>query len=137
MKRVKNHLYGILLLAFSVACSSEKQPFPPQPQLPTNEEVAAFYALYTQGDYAAFVAAMASCDDKPQDYRQQMEMLFKQHAAQTVREKGGIKAVSVGRMEPHGDNTMVNAFLDVTYQDSTTEEVMLPLVFVDNKWRLR
>lgn len=131
------HLYCILLLAFSAACSSEKQPPPSQQLLPTDEEVAGFYALYTRGDYAAFVAAMASCDDKPQDYRHQMEMLFKQHAAQAEQEKGGIKAVAVGRMEAHRGNTMVNAFLDVTYQDGTTEEVMLPLVFVGNKWRLR
>lgn len=131
------HLYFTLSLGLLLACSSEKQPQAGLPALPSEEEVVGYYGLYTRGDYAAFVAAMASCDGKPQDYRHQMEILFKQHAARMAREKGGVRAVSVGRMEPHHGNTMVNAFLNVTYQDSTTEEVMLPLVFVDGKWRLR
>lgn len=132
---MKQLLY-LILPCFLVACS-QNQPGGAAKALPSGEEVVGYYNLYAQGDYAAYVAQMASCDGKPEDYRHQMELLLKQHAAQVKREKGGIKAVSFGRMEAHLDSTAVNAFLNVTYQDETTEEVMLPLVLVDNKWRVR
>jgi len=133
---MKRTLY-VLLLCAVFSCGSGERPQEAQVTLPSETEVADFYNLYVHGDYAGFVAAMASCDGLPEDYRQQMATLYKQHAAAVKQDRGGVKAFKVGRMEAHNDSIHVNAFLNLTYQDGSSEEIMLPLVRVGGKWRLQ
>lgn len=133
MKRV---LFAILTCA-AFSCGGGERSQEAAATLPSEEEVAATYELYLRGDYAGFVSAMASCDGLPEDYRRQMEMLHKQHAASVKRDRGGVKAFTVGRMEAHNDSMHVDAFLNLTYQDGTSEEIMLPFVRVGGRWRLQ
>ena len=66
---------------FISACTSAKSETTAV-QIPPLEsaEVERVYDLYQQGQYAAYIAEMASCDNAPEAYRKQMEDLHKQHA---------------------------------------------------------
>ena len=133
---------GLLLatsvLLISVACSKKASPENrPMPPPPTTEEVMALYDLYRQGNYQACVEAMASCEGKPATYRKEMEWMLKQHADNKKKETGGITQARLSRITLHDNGNMANVFLNITYKDNTTEEIIWQLVYVHDKWRLR
>lgn len=105
--------------------------------LPKEKEVVHLYNMYAHGDYSGYVAAMASCDSMPMSYRQQMQFMLKMQAHKMRKEKGGISAVTVNRMEPHNGDSLVNVYLNVAYKDSTEEEVLFPVVKKNGQWRIR
>lgn len=105
--------------------------------LPNEKEVVYLYNLYVHGDYSSYVAAMASCDSMPMSYRQQMQFMLKMQAHKMRKEKGGVSAVTVSRMEPHDGDSLVNVYLNVAYKDSTEEEILFPVVKKNGQWRIR
>ena len=126
----------VLLISFLLAaCSSGGKGSGLQP--PTAKEVMEYYELYRSGNYAEYVKAMQSCDDKPADFCKQMADALKQHAARIKEEKGGTVSAEFLRTELHAEHFAADAYLSVTYGDSTKEEIVLPLVFWQEKWRLK
>ena len=135
MPNKRSHLLVLLLSYLLTACSPGGKGEGLQP--PTADEVMAYYELYRSGNYADYVKAMQSCDDKPADFCKQMADALKQHAARIKAEKGGAVSAEFLRTEMHAEHSAADAYLSVTYGDSTKEEIILPLVFWQDKWRLK
>lgn len=95
------------------------------------------YMLQQQGRYADYVNAMASAEGQPESYRQMLQLAVKHHAAEIKRTKKGIKSVKFSKKEVYDNGRMLKAFLDVTYGDNTTEEIILPLVKSGEQWKLQ
>lgn len=130
--------FVLMCLLLVLSCrSKDKTSDAGGPQLPTHEEICAYYDLYLQGDYAGYVAAMQSCDDKTPAYREQMAFLFKQHAKLSADRNGKVLSVRVNRIEPHDGGRMLNVFLITAYEDGTNEEILLPMVYDGSRWRLQ
>lgn len=123
-----------LALLLLTACKGEEQP--KAPTGPASEEVERIYNLFVQGRYEAYVDEMASCDSMPTAYRQQMIDLFKQHAHLQRQRNGGAVKGTVERMDVTPNGLHANVFLRVIYADQSHEEIMLPMVKVDDRWRL-
>ena len=135
MHHKRSPLLVLLLSYLLTACSPGGKGEGLQP--PTADEVMAYYELYRSGNYADYVKAMQSCDDKPADFCKQMADALKQHAARIKAEKGGAVSAEFLRTEMHAEHSAADAYLSVTYGDSTKEEIILPLVFWQDKWRLK
>ena len=135
MPNKRSPLLVLLLSYLLTACSPGGKGEGLQP--PTADEVIAYYELYRSGNYADYVKAMQSCDDKPADFCKQMADALKQHAARIKAEKGGAVSAEFLRTEMHAEHSAADAYLSVTYGDSTKEEIFLPLVFWQDKWRLK
>ena len=135
MPNKRSPLFALLLSLLLAACSSSNSGDGLQP--PSAKEVMEYYELYRSGNYAEYVKAMQSCDDKPADFCKQMADALKQHAARIKEEKGGTVGAEFLRTELHAEHSAADAYLSVTYGDSTKEEVILPLVFCQDKWRLK
>lgn len=135
MPNKRSPLLVLLLSYLLTACSPGGKGEGLQP--PTADEVIAYYELYRSGNYADYVKAMQSCDDKPADFCKQMADALKQHAARIKAEKGGAVSAEFLRTEMHAEHSAADAYLSVTYGDSTKEEIILPLVFWQDKWRLK
>ena len=135
MPNKRSPLLVLLLSYLLTACSPGGKGEGLQP--PTADEVMAYYELYRSGNYADYVKAMQSCDDKPADFCKQMADALKQHAARIKAEKGGTVSAEFMRTELHAEHSAADAYLSVTYGDSTKEEIFLPLVFWQDKWRLK
>ena len=135
MPNKRSPLLVLLLSYLLTACSPGGKGEGLQP--PTADEVMAYYELYRSGNYADYVKAMQSCDDKPADFCKQMADALKQHAARIKAEKGGAVSAEFLRTELHAEHSAADAYLSVTYGDSTKEEIILPLVFWQDKWRLK
>ena len=135
MPNKRSPLLVLLLSYLLTACSPGGKGEGLQP--PTADEVMAYYELYRSGNYAEYVKAMQSCDDKPADFCKQMADALKQHATRIKAEKGGAVSAEFLRTELHAEHSAADAYLSVTYGDSTKEEIILPLVFWQDKWRLK
>ena len=135
MPNKRSPLFVLMLSFLLAACSPGGKGEGLQP--PTADEVMAYYELYRSGNYADYVKAMQSCDDKPADFCKQMADALKQHAARIKAEKGGAVGAEFLRTELHAEHSAADAYLSVTYGDSTKEEIILPLVFWQDKWRLK
>ena len=135
MPNKRSPLLVLLLSYLLTACSPGGKGEGLQP--PTADEVMAYYELYRSGNYADYVKAMQSCDDKPAEFCKQMADALKQHAARIKAEKGGAVGAEFLRTELHAEHSAADAYLSVTYGDSTKEEIFLPLVFWQDKWRLK
>ena len=135
MSKKRSPLFALLLSLLLAACSSSNSGDGLQP--PSAKEVMEYYELYRSGNYAEYVKAMQSCDDKPADFCKQMADALKQHAARIKAEKGGTVSAEFLRTELHAEHSAADAYLSVTYGDSTKEEIILPFVFCQDKWRLK
>ena len=102
-----------------------------------NGEVERVYGLYQQGQYAAYVAEMASCDNTPENYRKQMADLHKQHSAMQQEQVGGVVSARVVKLTPSANGRQTNVTLRVNYRNQTHEEILLSFVWVKDRWRLR
>lgn len=107
------------------------------PSCVSSDSVMAVYSRYVNGDYAGYVDAMQSCDDKPESYRQQMSTLLKQHAVEKQKADGKVMAVEVVRITPVNKGLGAEAYLNVTYEKRATEEIFLQFVYDGERWRLR
>lgn len=125
-------------LAGLAACSGAKAEEEPDPHVLLEVDVEAMYDTYIRGDYAAYVSQMESLDDKPESYRKQMADLMKQrHRQQEEDHNGGPAACHVKDLKINHEGRYCEAYIVVTYKDSTEEEILLPLVFKNEKWRLK
>ena len=93
-----------------------------------------YYDSLLAGNYEGFVAGMAGADSLPARYRQQMVDLVAQHAAE-MQAKGGL-ARAVATRDSLMDS-VAYVFLDVTFGDSTVEQVGMKMVREGGQWKMR
>ena len=129
-----SYLFCCILIS---ACTSKSETTALQIPPLESAEVERVYGLYQQGQYAAYVAEMASCDNTPEDYRKQMADLHKQHAVLQQEKMGGVASARVVKLTPSADGRQTNVTLRVNYRNQTHEEVLLSFVWVKDRWRLR
>lgn len=126
-----------LLLAF-IACHSTPSDGTATsiPEI-SDTTIVRLYRLGADGHYTEYVAQMASCNGTTDAYRNQIILALKHRNDCVHREKGGVADVTVQRIEFHDNGRMANAFLRVSYNDHTHEELLFPLVCMDGTWMMQ
>lgn len=126
------HLSSLGSLALLAACSSQ----------PTKEELAGlaakgYYQHLVAGEYEQFVEGRLMADSLPADYRSQLIEGYKQFVAQQLEVRKGIQEVTVSRAYTDSLADYTNVLLMLCYGDSTTEEVVVPMVERDGRWMMK
>lgn len=96
-----------------------------------------YYKMQVNGQFQDYINAMKSCDSMPSAYQQRIVSMLRHHQKQIFKEKQGVKDVKVLRTEMHNNNFMANVFLNISYNDNTTEEILFPMVYDGEKWRVQ
>ena len=122
----------LILIVIVVACSTGV----------SREEQAAlaakgYYTHLVQGEYEQFVEGRFMADSLPADYRSQLIEGYKQFVAQQLEARKGIQEVSVSRAYTDSLAGYTNVLLMLCYGDSTTEEVVVPMVERDGRWMMK
>lgn len=109
---------------------------------PTAEEQAllaakGYYEHLAAGEYDRFLEGKADVDSLPADYRQQLLAACKQLVARQRDEHGGISEVKAGTAAVDTLLDITQAFLIITYADSTAEEIVVPMVERSGSWRMK
>ena len=125
-------LVYLILIVIVVACSTGV----------SREEQAAlaakgYYTHLVQGEYEQLVEGRFMADSLPADYRSQLIEGYKQFVAQQLEARKGIQEVSVSRAYTDSLAGYTNVLLMLCYGDSTTEEVVVPMVERDGRWMMK
>ena len=123
-------LICLVVLAIVAACSS-----------PTKEELASlaakgYYQHLIDGDYDHFLEGREFADSLPADYRSQLIDGYSQFMAQQ-QARGGIREVRISRAFTDSTQQYTSVLLMLCYGDSTTEEVVVPMVERDGRWMMK
>ena len=125
-------LVYLILIVVVVACSTGV----------SREEQAAlaakgYYTHLVLGEYEQFVEGRFMADSLPADYRSQLIEGYKQFVAQQMEARKGIQEVSVSRAYTDSLAGYTNVLLMLCYGDSTTEEVVVPMVERNGRWMMK
>lgn len=129
--KTKNFFYAIfaiVLTAMIVACSGDDHKR-------VRRAAEQCYEYLQNGQYEEFVGQIAYADSMSDDYRAQMVDLVKEFAAAEQQRHGKLQTVCITGDTIIGEQAHV--YLQVTYADSTSEEVGLPMVKVGKKWLMQ
>ena len=122
------------ILAFFLALSSCSSP--------TQEQLAAmaaegFYRHLMAGEYEQFLEGRVGADSLPDDYREQLLAGYKQFMAQQQRAHKGIRDVRFSSVTTDSLTGVVNVMLVLCFGDSINEEIVVPMVGNDGRWRMK
>ena len=125
------YLVLLVFLAQWAACSS-----------PTREELASlaakgYYQHLIEGDYNHFLEGRLMADSLPDDYRSQLIDGYSQFLAQQVKSRGGINEVRISRAFTDSTQQYTSVLLMLCYGDSTSEEVIVPMVEHNGRWMMK
>lgn len=120
-----------LIVLLGAACNSE----------PSREELAGlaakgYYQHLISGEYDQFIDGRLAADSLPADYRSQLIEGYKQYIAQQ-QARQGITEVRVSRAYTDSLAGYTSVLLMLCYGDSTTEEVVVPMVEHHGRWRMK
>ena len=126
-------VYLVLLVSLAqwAACSS-----------PTREELASlaakgYYQHLIEGDFDHFLEGRVMADSLPDDYRSQLIDGYSQFLAQQVKARGGISEVRISRAYTDSTQQYTSVLLMLCYGDSTSEEVVVPMVERNGRWMMK
>ena len=76
-------------------------------------------------------------DSLPADYRSQLIDGYTQFIAQQKANRGGINEVRISRAFTDSTQNYTSVLLMLCYGDSTTEEVVVPMVEREGRWMMK
>ena len=128
MKRLPGIALFLLLLG---ACSG-----------PTPEEMASlaakgYYDHLLRGEYQQFLEGKSGADSLPDAYREQLLVGYKQFMALQQKNHRGIREVRISNAKTDSLEKYTSVFLVLCFGDSTNEEVVVPMVEQQGRWRMK
>ena len=125
-------LAGCLWLSLLIGCSQ-----------PTPEELASlaakgYYDHLIRGEYEQFLEGVDIRENMDrEDYRSQLLDCYQQFMAQQQTAHRGILDVRVSNAKTDTIQKYTNVFLVLCYGDSTNEEIVVPMVERQGRWRMK
>ena len=129
---MKHLLFIVLVFLALCACSS-----------PTPEEMASLAARgyyehhLLKGEYDKFLEGKAGSDSLPEAYRRQLLAGYKQFLSQQNSLHNGINEIRVINARRDTILNYTNVFLMLCFGDSTNEQVSVPMIEHNGRWRMK
>jgi hypothetical protein len=128
---MKHLLFIVLVFLALCACSS-----------PTPEEMASlaakgYYEHLLKGEYDKFLEGKAGSDSLPEAYRRQLLAGYKQFLSQQNSLHNGINEIRVINARRDTMLNYTNVFLMLCFGDSTNEQVSVPMIEHNGRWRMK
>lgn len=138
MKHITFFLVGLIIMtASTIGCRKHVEVEDHTIVEEVDSAAIRYYKLRSAGQYKDYVNAMQSCDGMTEAYKNNTVLLLEHHQTEVNKERKGVKDVTIVRSEMHNNDKMANVFLSVSFNDGSTEEVMLPLVHDGKQWRIQ
>ena len=118
-------LFMILMIGVGVtSCKKEDV----DPAAVAGNVAKQYYQYLLDGKYEEFI---------PGVYREQLITNAKMFVGLQKEVHQGMVKVDVAKASADTANHVANVFLNIAYGDSTTEEVVVPMVLVDGNWMMK
>ncbi|AFJ09182.1 hypothetical protein PI172_0594 [Prevotella intermedia] len=132
---MKQLLYALFLAVLLLSsCSKKKET---DHGAIAAEAAKHYYENLISGKYKQFLEGMNLPDKLPESYERQMLENFKAFAKRQDKQRKGIKKVSIRNVKFFAKDSTASAFLLLHYGDSTTEEVVVPMLKRRGLWYMR
>ena len=125
-------LFYFFVALLAVACSSG-----PDPREVAAQAAKEYYTQLLAGKYEHYVDGFYRPDSIPASYRRQLIDNAKMFVGQQKDERRGILDVRVVNAVADTVKRSANVFLIFAYGDSTSEEVVVPMVLHRGVWYMR
>ena len=125
-------LFYFFVALLAVACSSG-----PDPGEVAAQAAKEYYTQLLAGKYEHYVDGFYRPDSIPASYRRQLIDNAKMFVGQQKEERRGILDVRVVNAVADTTKRSANVFLIFAYGDSTSEEVVVPMVQHRGVWYMR
>ena len=123
-----------LLSVMSLFSCKEKTP---DPGYYAGIAAKGYYDMLLEGRYDEFVEGQNMPHRIPEEYRQQLVLNAKMFVEQQKNEHRGMKAFQILDAKADTAHHLADVYLSVTYGDSTKEQIVVPMVEVEKKWKMR
>lgn len=123
-----------LLSVMSLFSCKEKTP---DPGFYAGIAAKGYYDMLLEGRYDEFVEGQNMPHRIPEGYRQQLVLNAKMFVEQQKNEHRGMKAFQILDAKADTAHHLADVYLSVTYGDSTKEQIVVPMVEVEKKWKMR
>lgn len=123
-----------LLSVMSLFSCKEKAP---DPGYYAGIAAKGYYDMLLEGRYDEFVDGQNMPHRIPEGYRQQLVLNAKMFVEQQKNEHRGMKAFQILVAKADTAHHIADVYLSVTYGDSTKEQIVVPMVEVEKKWKMR
>ena len=101
------------------------------------EAAQRFYTMLVCGDYGKFVNIQETADSMTDEYHVQMVELMEQFMDRFTAERGKVLKVTATRDSLIEADSTALVWLDLLFADSLVEQICVPLVFTNEKWRMK
>lgn len=128
MRHLPAFILGLLLC---MACAN------PSPEEMASLAAKGYYTHLMNGEYEAFLEGKAGADSLPEGYREQLLTSYRQFMAQQNREHHGILDIRVSNAATDTALNYTNVFLVLCFGDSVNEEIVVPMVERNGRWRMK
>jgi len=118
----------LLALALMTACSGDDHSR-------ARRAAEKAYEYLQKGKYEKFVNEIAYADSMSEDYRAQMVDLIHEYAVAVQQRHGAFTDITAIGDTIIGEQAHV--YLQITFTDSTSEEVGVPMVKVGKHWKMQ
>ena len=130
---MKKILFSLFCIMSLFSCKEKA----PDPGYYAGIAAKGYYDLLLEGKYDEFVAGQNMPHRIPEGYRQQLVLNAKMFVEQQKDEHRGIKDFQVLDAKADTAHHVADVYLTVTYGDNTKEQIVVPMVEVENKWKMR
>lgn len=96
-----------------------------------------YYQYLLEGKYEEFVDGHYQPDSIPGVYREQLVANAKMFVGQQKEAHHGMMRFDVVKVNADTARHVANVFLSVAYGDSTSEEIVVPMVCVKGNWMMK
>ena len=123
-----------LLSVMSLFSCKEKTP---DPGYYAGIAAKGYYDMLLEGRYDEFVEGQNMPHRIPEGYLQQLVLNAKMFVEQQKHAHRGMKAFQILDAKADTVHHLADVYLSVTYGDSTKEQIVVPMVEVEKKWKMR
>ena len=132
---MKKLLFFIILMIGVGVTSCKNEEI--DPAVVAGNVAKQYYQYLLDGKYEEFVDGYYQPDSIPGVYREQLITNAKMFVGLQKEVHQGMVKVDVAKASVDTANHVANVFLNIAYGDSTTEEVVVPMVLVDGNWMMK
>jgi hypothetical protein len=127
------HLLSLFLVLLAIGCTELT------PEEKAAQAALSYYNRLLEGYPDGLLAAKANVDELPSDYRTELVKVYRQYAEDMRTKHQGLHHVSLSENAPRRDTVqhLTYVFLLLSYNDSTREEIIVPMVERNGEWLLK
>ena len=123
--------FFIFYYSFFISCSGLT------PEEQASLAAKGYYEHLIEGDWDAYMEGVNGADGAPVDYVEQLRASAKQYVQSLKQLHQGVQSIEVASIRTDSTLQCTQVFLVLNFGDATHEEICVPMVENNGRWRMK